>query len=148
MSHIMLHSHLEAAEQRLTDSDLDLKVLDRIGTLASCTPNELLHRGVLLAADSSINTQQYRDTTLARVQDSLRVEFGYRIISRKQKARRNEAMVLEEQLRRLLTTGPLLLNSAILSYIGTPNRRLHPQSHEWWITTMTFSVARDAILGG
>lgn len=147
MSYSVLADDLRQLETALIGADLELVILDRIGPLARCAPSTLLSRGVLIRPQATANTGQYRDDGLARVQDTLVVEMAYEIIPTAQRVSREEALVLEEQIRTLLTGESVGLTGR-LRYQGTTSRGLHPQDGTWWMTSMTYTRARDALLGG
>lgn len=147
MSGYLLADTLAQFEDVLTASGLDLKVMDRIGPIISHTPNSLLSRGVLVRCDSTTNLNEYRDDALARVRDTITVEGCYLIVAGKQKKCRAEAMLLEEQIRVLLTTQAPQLASHT-TYVGTTQRGIHPLDASWWFYSMTFTTSRDAALGG
>lgn len=104
MSGYLLSDTLAEYETVLEGADLGLKVIDRIGPITTHTPNTLANKGVLVRSDTTNNRDQYRDRHLARVLDDITVEFLYQIVATKQKACRAEAMLLEEQIRKLLTS--------------------------------------------
>jgi hypothetical protein len=147
MSALLLTTTIRTIEDAMSAAELGLVVLDRIGELVRCRPATLLHRGVSVQPTTTTNTGQYRDLTLARVQDRFTIEMAYRITPGGQRDSRDEALVLEEQIRKLLT-GLIPGLATPVKYVGTPNRRLHPADQGWWITTMTYTTDRDAVLGG
>lgn len=147
MSTTALSDDLAQIEAVLTASALGLKVLDRVGPITQCAPATLLHKGVLVRPMSSRNTGQYRDDGIARVSDTFAVEMAYQLTPVAQRTSRNAALVLEEQIRVLLTGESIGLTGR-LRYVDTPSRALHPDDASWWMTTMTFTRERDALLGG
>jgi len=143
---VPLHQTLRELEDLLADSALDLTVLDRIGKLADCTPQALIDRCVLVRSDRTANTGQYRDQGLARARDTLTVEGAHRITPTKQRDSRDRALLLEEQVRVLLTSlAPQ--QERHLSFISAV-RGLHPSDGTWWLYSLTFTADRDAALGG
>lgn len=147
MSGYLLADTLADLERALTNSELNVTIIDRIGPLFSMTPEQMLDRGVLVRSDRTRNLGQYRDQELARVEDEITVECGYRIIATKQKESRVGALLLEEQIRALMT-GVVPGLGFRMTYTGTPSRGLHPQDAMWWVSVQTFTTARDAPLGG
>ena len=144
---VLLAANVNYLEGLLSDSPLDLMVLDRVGPLTQCAPEALLHRGVNVRPGASLNTGAYRDRDLARVQDTLTVEMAYKITPVAQRASRDSALLLEEQVRKLLTGAHPALAGHV-AYQGTPSRGLHPADGTWWITVQNFTIDRDAVLGG
>lgn len=144
---VLLSANVRYLEELLSASALELYVLDRVGPLTSCAPEQLLHRGVNVRPSSSTNTGAYRDRSLARVQDGLVVEMAYKITPTAQRASRDSALLLEEQIRKLLTGSHPSL-AGFVAYQGTPSRGLHPADGTWWITVQNFTIDRDAVLGG
>lgn len=144
---VMLSDLLRELESALDNAQqVDVHVLDRLGQLVTCTPAPELHRGVTVYSTQTSNTNQYRDDGLARVRDSVVVEHGYLIAPTAQRESRDEALVLEEQIRALLT-GLVVMGNTRPRYAST-TRRQHPQDATLWITAQTFTIDRDAILGG
>lgn len=146
-SYVLLADAIEEIEDFILCAGLGLKLIDRVGPLTRCVPTELLHKGVTVRPGSTVNTGQYRDQEVARVQDNLLVEMAYQLTPMHQRTTRNEALVLEAQIRRILT-GETVALSGRLRYTGTTSRDVHPADTTWWITTMTYTFARDALLGG
>jgi len=146
MNGYLLSETLAEYETVLGASELDLYIIDRIGPITTHTPNTLASRGVLVRSDTTNNLDQYRDQNLARVVDDITVELLYLIVATKQKACRAEALLLEEQIRVLLTQRAPQLASHT-TFRGA-SRGLHPLDASWWFCSMTFTTARDAALGG
>lgn len=147
MSHTAIADDLRELEAALVASQLGLRLLDRVGPIAQCAPTNLLHRGVIVRPSQTVNTGQYRDDEHARVSDSYVVELAYMLTPTAQRTSREEALVLEEQVRVLLT-GLAVGLTGRLRYVGTTSRGLHPEDASWWMTSMTYTRERDALLGG
>jgi len=147
LSYVLLSEAVNQMETVLDDAALGLVLLDRVGPLTRCVPAELLHHGVNVRPTATANTGQYRDDGIARVQDRVVVEMAYLLTPTAQRASRDEALVLEEQIRRVLTGASIAL-AGRLRYVGTGARGVHPADASWWITTMTYTLNRDALLGG
>lgn len=106
----------------------------------------LLHRGVSVNVPAQTqNTGLYRDATMCRVEDRISITLTYVVRPDEQRACRAEALVLEEQVRCLLTGTPLLPYR--LRYLGASNRRTVGGA-EWIVITQDFAAQRDAALGG
>jgi hypothetical protein len=143
----LLLDQLTQIERCLDDAPLGLVLLDRIGDLARCTPDEALHKGVTVQPTTTANLDQTRNRRTAYVSDGYVLQLLYETgIPGAQKARRNEALVLEEQIRKLLTGGALDLANH-LRYVSS-TRGLLASDGAWWLTTMSFTAHRSAILGG
>jgi len=147
---LLLLDLLNEIETCLDGAGLDLKVLDRIGNLLDCTPETLKSRGVTV---QSLSTQNLggseagdRDRAFARVEDSVLVQMAYRIVPSKQKATRNEALLLEEQIRKVLTSRAWS-TSSYARYQST-TRGLVTADRSWWVAALTFTIRRGAALGG
>jgi len=146
MSGYLLSETLAEYETVLSGSDLDLKIIDRIGPITTHTPTNLSNKGVLVRSDTTNNRDQYRDQHLARVLDDITVEFLYLIVATKQKDCRAAALLLEEQIRVLITSrAPQLASHTTFRGVS---RGLHPLDASWWFCSMKFTTARDASLGG
>lgn len=141
---------LREVERRLGDDagglSLSLVVMDRVD-VAGATSDALAHRGIAVLPTSSRNTGEYRDVALARVEDQFSVALLYRIRPKDQRASRDEALTLEEQIRMRLTDS-IWMRGARIVYLGTPTRGPHPKSAEWYLIAQTFTAQRDALLGG
>ena len=137
---------IDLIEAALLGSELGLVIIDRLN-LTDAHPDDLMHRGVVVSMPSTANSEQFRDQDLAWVADEIRLDMGYRIRPLEQRVSRNEAFVLEEQIRVEMTRRSLLPDLH-LTYAGTPSRAPHPRDATWWIATQTFTAAREAALGG
>ena len=136
-------------EARLLDSGgqagLGLVLLDRVDVSAAA-PEALAHKGIGVQAPQTENSGEYRDQGLARVEDRLQVTLAYRVRPKAQKASRDEALDLEEQIR-IRLTDDIALREMRIHYLGS-TRGPHPKSSEWYVITQAFSAQRDALLGG
>lgn len=141
----MLHEIVEAFEERLSGSPFNLVTLDRID-IPKALPSTLLHLGFGVDIPSGANTGQYRDLEMARWNERVRVTLSYRVNPQQQRASRNAAYTLEDQVRAYLccSTWEGDLHVRCLDATRAPS----PVSSEWFLITLTFSATRDARLGG
>ena len=121
----------------------DLDVVARLN-LPSASARQ--HRLVSVTAPTTTNTEAYRDSDLARVEDRIVGGRAYRVRANDQIATRTEANRLEEQVRRALTD-PAWQADWHVVYEGT-TRGTGGSGAEWWVSDQTFRVTRDAVLGG
>lgn len=144
----LLLDWVQRIEEVINCAGLGMKLLDRIGPLDQCTPDELLHKGYTVQATSSTNTNQSRNQDHARIAETFVVQFMYevRVLGTSSKSRRDEALLLEEQLRTAITGPAIDLHQRLR--ITTAQRGLHPRDLSWWLSTQTFTAERPAPLGG
>lgn len=145
MSARFLDDVIRSFEGRLAGSPLELRTLDAVD-IPKALPDTLAHRGFGVSCPESPNTGAYRDRNLARVSDRIVVTLTYRVNPKQQRASARAAMLLEEQVRAHLTE-PAWEPDLHIAY-QTATRGPHPQSSEWWLTTIVFTASRDARLGG
>jgi len=106
----------------------------------------LLHKGVGINLPSqSANTGAYRDATMARVEDRVSVTLTHIVVPNDQRTSRAAALVLEEQIRHMLTQ--TASTPFRLRYLGTSSRRTVGGA-EWIVIVQDFAAQRDAALGG
>jgi len=136
----------EQIEDRLTSGPLALKLIDSIDP-ANGSPMHISHRGVAVTIPTTTNTGLYRDDTFALASDRVEVSVSYQVRPEEQRASRREAIVLEEQVRVLLTD-EAYQRDLHLAYDSTSFRGPHPQTSEFYLITQVFTTKRDAALGG
>jgi len=97
-----LADNLAALESALADAGLGLVMLDKLTVLGA--GDEHIHKGCVVRIPSSANTDGHRNFDLSLSEDMIEVEVAYKIRPREQRTSRDEALVLEAQIRDLLTS--------------------------------------------
>lgn len=105
-----------------------------------------LHRAVQLGVPASRNTDDYRDQDLARSEDTVTVTLRYRINPSAQHRFRREGIAHAELVRRWLTD-PLWIGALRVRWRATA-RSTGPTATEIYTIVQTYTVTRDAALGG
>jgi hypothetical protein len=136
---------IDAFEERLSEAPLSLDLMPRIQMPQAANRSRTM-RGFSVDAPSTSNTDEYRDIDLASAEDQVLVTLFYAINAKDQKASRREAHALEEQVRELLVD-PSWRGEWHVRW-RTTTRGPDPQTAETYRITQTFTVSRDASLGG
>ena len=131
-------------ERNLDAADLALVRLDRLTLLGYS--DEHMHRGYVVPTPRTRNTNQMRDQSHARVLDSVEIQHAYRIRALEQRASRDEALVLEEQIRKAMTSRFMAWGDH-LHFEGV-ERVYQGEDGQWLIITQTYTTRRMAVLGG
>ena len=136
---------VDAFEDRLADSPYSLKVMDRL-LLPGATADGYASPGVSVIAPDTANTDEDRDQDFARVRDTVAVTLTYKVLPKEQRVSRRQAYLLEEQIRHWLVDRVWLADLHI-TYAGSV-RGFGPTGAEWIVIVQTFTLSRDAALGG
>jgi len=145
MSDPLLVDSIGRIEAILEAAELGLQVSDKPRLRGQSDSH--LHRGVTVNVPTTENTDNDRNAARAQVIDAYEVEMAYKIrAKREHRTSRDEALVLEAQVRQVLTSRHdewpihLVYQRSLREYQG--------ESNEWFIITQTFSARRYASLGG
>ena len=131
------------AQLTTAGAGLDLTLMDRLTPEAISNPRLL--RGVHVEVPTTLNTDGYRDQGEALVRDTVTVTLLYRVGPKDQKAGRNQAMRLEDQIRVMLTSRGWRSEWHV-HHTGAV-RGPDPASAEVYRIVQTFTTLRDAELG-
>lgn len=140
----LLADVMSEVRSALSEAGLGLQSMDRLD-LRSYT-DQHLDRGFVVRAPRTTNSGQYRDTHLARVLDAIEVDVSYRIAPTRQVETFEEATVLEEQVRRVVTSRRTAWGER-MTY-ETSERIFQGEDSSWLIITQTYSTRRNALMGG
>ena len=147
----LLQEIVQAFEARLVGTagggqcPYPLVTLDRID-IPKALPSTLLHLGYGVDIPAGSNTGQYRDASISRWEEKVRVVLVHRMNPQQQRTSRDAAYLLEDQIVAWLTDPRWMGDLHIRCADAT--RAPHAQSSEWFLITLTFSCTRDRRLGG
>ncbi len=129
-------------ETRLAESPFELVIPDRI-VMPGGTQTGLAHRGISVLWKGNANLNGYRDQRLAQTEDVIEVTLTYRVSPKDQRESRSGAYTLAEQIRAYLTDRVWLADLHVTYRDAAPEHRA-----EWFVIPQTFTLSRDAALGG
>lgn len=135
---------VQTVERAIEGAGLQLRLLDVLALEHHTDEN--LDRGFCVRVPRSVNRGESRELDYAVSADTIEVQTGYRMRHTQRRESRDEALVLEEQIRVAVTSlqGPWAEH---LVWGGT-DRALFPGDSQWLIITQRFTGRRDAALGG
>ena len=128
----------------LDNCALGLKRIDRLDIRQYSDAH--LDRGYVVRAPRSANSGQYRDNHLARVVDTIQIDTAHRIRPAAQVQSHDDATVLAEQIRALVTSRLTAWGDHIV-YVSD-DRAITGEDGAWLIITQTYTTRRDAAMGG
>lgn len=136
---------LREVERWLDAAGLGLTFIDRIDPDEAPTP--LQHKGVHIDLPSGENTDTFRGRTADMDEETLTVRLVYRASPKDQKASMYEAYDLADKVRYRLTDWHAWRAEWNVKYRSAARGR-HPASAEWFVIEHTYTLRREAALGG
>lgn len=116
--------------------------------LFGATNRKKADSGFVVEIKSSLNADDYRPRDVARIEDTVVVRIATAVKPNEQLDSEAEALLLEEQARKILTEDWPSSSPLRLTWRSTTRGIHRPGSGEWYLTAQTFTVARDGVLGG
>lgn len=144
MSATALADVVQHIEDAIANAGLELRLLDVLDLTHHTDDN--LDRGFCVMVPSSVNRQESRENDLTVSGDTFEVQVGYRMRHTQRRESRAEAMVLEEQIRAIVTSRRADWPTHLV-WAGT-QRQLAAADPQWYIITQRFTGRRYAALGG
>lgn len=151
MAIVTLEGLIDEIEARLLDRVTDIRFLDRLDSPREF-PKNAAHRGVRVWPASTDIIDQYVQTDLVRVEDEIVVESTHKV-TRNADASLDGALAFERSIREALTNPQWYSDRDAAP--TTPDRievHVGPVTREkaegWLLIEQTFTVQRDASLGG
>lgn len=125
-----------------TNEAVTLTVPDSLTPAAAFEGNQLKPFSLFVAVPSTENTEGFRGRSTIEGAEQVVVTVAYKIRPNNQRASRDEAERLEEDIRRriMLLRGPLRYYRP--TFVGAV-RGVSEASAEWWISTQTFQFLRS-----
>lgn len=136
-----LIAHIESA---IVGGGLEMRVLDVVDLRRHTDEN--LHRGFCVNSPTTANLYESRQNDHAVSSDVIEVQIGFQLRPHEQRVSRAEALILEEQVRGIVTSRAADW-PVHLVWTGT-TREFPPADQGWMIITQRFTGRRYARLGG